>query len=159
MIKLDDKSEYKQKTMIELISDDDIVSLINQPKYADDPSELIWKYIFPYIRISETQEEAATFILLEVNTPKVSTVNRFFKDMLLTVGILTHAEWMKTPYGGTRNDLISGIIIDKFNGNRDVAGNELDLVSDVASVLIGGKYHYRELRFVTQGMTRNPCND
>lgn len=157
MIKIDDKSEYKQKTMIELISDEDIVKLINQPKYTDDPSELIWKYIFPYIRISETQEETATFILLEVNVPKVSTVNYFFKDMLLTVGILTHAEWMKTEYGGTRNDLLSGIIIDKFNGNRDVVGNELELVSDVATVLIGGKYHYRELRFNSQARARNKC--
>lgn len=157
MIRLDDKSEYKQKTMIELISDDDIVSLINQPKYADDPSELIWKYIFPYIRISETQEETACFLLLEVYIPRVSTANYFFKDMLLTVGVLTHADWMKTEYGGTRNDLMSGIIIKKFNGNSDVVGNKLDLVSDVPSVLVGGRYHYRELRFNSIAIARTKC--
>lgn len=155
---IDDISTYKQKTMERLIEDPDVLVLIKEPEIvADDPSELIYENIFPYKRIQDTQEETKCFILVTVDVPKVSTRNYFFKDMLLMFTIISHKNIMKTSFGGTRNDLMSGAINRIFNGNKDYSGRRLELVSNIEGTLTGGDYMFREMRFNTQDSNTPSC--
>lgn len=144
----DDVSKYKKETMELLIANDDVLTLIDEKKIVDeDPSELIYQNIFPYKRIPSTQEEVKAFILVAVDVPKVSLVNYFFKQMMLTITVVCHAGKMKTSYGGTRVDLLTAAIRNILNGNKEYNGKRLEYVSDLEGVLTGGNYFYREMRF------------
>lgn len=125
----------------------DIVNAIDS-NFIGVEEELIYKNIFPYLRIPQTQTETCAYITMSVDMPKVSTKNYFFKDMLITINIIVHEDIMKMPvyYSATRADYIASLINKIFNGNKNYGNVPLEYVSDVESVLLN-KYFVRTLRF------------
>lgn len=157
MIK-DEISKYKKKTIEMLISNDDFITLIDEPEITDnDPSELVYNNIFMFKRIPSTQEEVKAFVLISVDIPRVSTANYFFMEVLLTVAVVCHSGKMKTDYGGTRADLLAASVNNILNGTKAFNGKRLELVSDIEGVLTGGAYFYRELRFAAGEINNVQC--
>lgn len=146
--------DYKNQIIRDILSNTidpslsrDIVYAIDE-NYIDAEEELIYRNIYPYLRIPDTQTEARSYITMSVDMPKVSTKNYFFKDMVITINVIVHEEKMKMParYSATRADYIAYLINKIFNGNKNYGNVPLEYVSDVESIILN-KFFVRTLRF------------
>lgn len=145
--------DYKNKVMKDILHNDDptlsyeIVNAIN-PDYLGEEDDLIYKHIFPYLRIPQTQDEEKCYITMSVDMPRVSTKNYFFKDMVITINVIVQQDIMRMPprYSATRADYIASIINQIFNGNKNYGTVALEYVSDVEEILLRD-YFVRTMRF------------
>lgn len=155
--------DYKNKVIKDILHNEDetlsanIVMAIDED-YVDSQDDLIYRNIFPYLRIPETQTETRCYITMSVDMPKVSTKNYFFKDMVITINVIVHEDLMKMPaqYSATRADYIASIINKIFNNNKNYGTVALEYVSDVESVLLS-KFFVRTLRFRCNELNATRC--
>ncbi len=137
--------EYKRKVISAMMSDEAIVEALD----ADvDASELIYDRIFPYGVVPDTQLEANCYITVEITMPQVSTVNYFFKDVLLVINVVCHNDIMKTEYGIPRHDYIAAKICELLNFSTDLGYGELQLVSNTEGAF-SERHSGRTMRFKT----------
>ena len=144
--------EYKRKVIQKFLDCDAIVEAINAEEL--DASELVYHNIFPFGVILETQTDAKTIITVEVTMPQVSTVNYFFKDVLLVVNVICHQDLMRTDYGVPRHDYISKLICEILNGSTDFGYGEVSLVSNTENAF-SERHAGRTMRFQTKEQTKN----
>lgn len=147
----------KQRIMSSLVNDDDIVALIDSG-FIGHGDELLYKNIFPYKRVPDTEEEVKTYICCKVNTRAGYAKNKLFKEMEITLYIITHQNLMKCEYNGTRIDYIGSLVLDMFNGSEKLGIGEVEVVSDNegdADFL----HRYREIVLRTKGYSRDWCAD
>lgn len=118
------------------------------PDLINKRYELLYKNIFPYLRIPDTQKEASSYITMSVDMPKVSTKNYFFKDMVITINIIVNEKIMEMPksFSATRVDYLAALINQVFNQNKNYGNVPLEYVSDVESILLN-TFFMRTLRF------------
>ncbi len=118
------------------------------PSLINKRNELIYKNIFPYLRVPNTQKETSSYITMSVDMPKVSTKNYFFKDMVITLNVIVHEGIMEMPknYSATRADYIASLLNKIFNQNKNYGNVALEYVSDVESILLN-TFFVRTLRF------------
>ena len=150
-----DIPKYKQKLVSLLIHNSEIVNAIDSKEFSD-PEDLMYTHIFPYLRNPKIQDQARCMITLSIDVPKVSTKNYFFKDMLLIVNIVCHQDLMKTDYGATRIDYISGLIDEELNGRKDFGNNALELVSNIEGALTND-FCFRSMRFKCSEINKPVC--
>lgn len=146
--------DYKNRVIKDILYNEedetlstDIIMAIDS-NLIDKRHELLYKNIFPYLRIIDTQKEAASYITMSVDMPKVSTKNYFFKDMVITINVIVHENIMEMPknYSATRADYIASLINQIFNHNKNYGNAALEYVSDVESILLN-TFFVRTLRF------------
>lgn len=118
------------------------------PDLINKRHELLYKNIFPYLRIPDTQKEASSYITMSVDMPKVSTKNYFFKDMMITINVIVNERIMEMPksFSATRVDYLAALINQVFNQNKNYGNVPLEYVSDVESILLN-TFFMRTLRF------------
>lgn len=118
------------------------------PDLINKRHELLYKNIFPYLRVPDTQKEASSYITMSVDMPKVSTKNYFFKDMVITINIIVNEKIMEMPksFSATRVDYLAALINQVFNQNKNYGNVPLEYVSDVESILLN-TFFMRTLRF------------
>lgn len=118
------------------------------PDLINKRYELLYKNIFPYLRIPDTQKEASSYITMSVDMPKVSTKNYFFKDMMITINVIVNERIMEMPksFSATRVDYLAALINQVFNQNKNYGNVPLEYVSDVESILLN-TFFMRTLRF------------
>lgn len=139
--------EYKQKVIEQMLEVPDIIEALNSEL---DPSELIYKNIFPHGVITPMQDEAKCYITVEVTMPQVSTVNRFFKDVLLVINVICHNDLMQAPeYGIPRHDYLSAKICELLNGSTAFGFGEMQLVSNTENAF-SERHSGRTMRFQAQ---------
>lgn len=129
------------------VTSSDLIMAID-PNFINNRDGLVYRNIFPYLRIPETQTEARSYVTFSVDMPKVSTKNYFFKDMVITINIIIHEDLMRMPpnFSATRADYIASLINKIFNLNKNYGNVSLEYVSDVENVLLN-KFFVRTLRF------------
>lgn len=118
------------------------------PDLINKRHELLYKNIFPYLRIPDTQKEASSYITMSVDMPKVSTKNYFFKDMMITINVIVNERIMEMPksFSATRVDYLAALINQIFNQSKNYGNVPLEYVSDVESILLN-TFFMRTLRF------------
>lgn len=155
--------EYKSVAINEILFTDkdglseEIITAID-PKYINEPSDLIYNRIFPYMRIPDLVSDVGSYILMSVDVPKVSTVNYFFKQVVLSFMVVVHqdAMYMSGKTNRTRCDYIAERLNSIFNGNKTFTGESLEYVSDIEGILMN-KFHTRTLRFKVEEVNRTQC--
>lgn len=155
--------DYKNQVIKDILFNDDetlstdIIMAINE-EFLDKRNELVYKHIYPYLRIPETQSEVKSYITMSVDMPKVSTKNYFFKDMVITINVIVHEEMMRMPitFSATRADYIASLVNQIFNQNKNYGNVPLEYVSDVESILLN-KYFVRTLRFRCNELNTMRC--
>lgn len=136
---------YKRAVITAILGQDDIVEALN----ADvDSSELVYSHIFPFGVIPYTQMETKCYITVEITMPQVSTVNYFFKDVLIVINVICHNDIMRTDYGIPRHDYISAKICELLNFSTDLGYGELQLVSNTEGAF-SERHSGRTMRFKT----------
>ena len=156
-------TSYKNRVIRDILHNADdslsteIVMAIN-PDYVGCEDELIYRNIFPYLKIPDVQTMKESYITMAVNMPKVSTKNYFFKDMLITINVLVHEDCMKMDdgYSSTRADYMGERINRIFNQNRNYGTVALEVVSDEESIVLN-KYFMRSMRFRCNEMNTVRC--
>lgn len=145
--------EYKRKVIERMLCETDIIEGLNIEKQLD-PSEIIYKYIFPFGVITPTQSEAHCYITVEVTMPQVSTVNYFFKDVLLVVNVICHNDLMRTTYNIPRHDYLSAKICELLNGSAFLGYGEMQLVSNTEGAF-SERHSGRTMRFQVKEQSKN----
>ncbi len=159
--------EYKLTAMNAVVNNDTIVQALNAKSPAGEPlepGELFYTHIFPYAYIPETIETVGCYVTFEISMPSVSTVNYFFKDVMLTITIICHQGMMQMKEdeplgstGATRTDFIAVELDKLFNKTSGIVGKqELEMVSNIEGA-IDPVHRCRILRFKTSAPSVSPC--
>lgn len=165
MRKGDEITAYKNKVIDDILNTDrdglseDIINAID-PEFLDDRYSLVYKNIFPYLMIPNTQTETKSYITMSVDMPRVSTKNYFFKDMLITLNVIVHESLINMEdESATRADYISSKLNKIFNNNTGYGNQPLEYVSDVESVITVGntRFYTRSMRFSCNELNATRC--
>lgn len=159
--------EYKLTAMNAVVNNENIVKAIHAKDPSGEllePGDLYYSHIFPFAYIPETLDTAGCYITFEISMPSVSTVNYFFKDVLLTITIICHQAMMQMKEdeplgstGATRTDFIAVEIDKLFNKTTGIVGRqELELVSNIEGA-IDPVHRCRIMRFKTSAPGVTPC--
>ena len=143
-----DDDIIRKKRLIEriLYSDEDIVEILNNPDIDPRcPEDLVYKNIYPCIRIPGTQDTSKNFITFTVDDMERMPSNPVMKSQIVQFVIFVHKDHIETKYGMARHDLLSFIIRDIFNLSNKL-GPQMELVSNREHVT-DTDYHTRTLRF------------
>lgn len=136
----------KNKIIGMIINNENIVSLLN-PKNISSPSDLVYTYVFPYLKLPKTEDEIKNYITMKFKTNSYLESNTIYKDYTLTLCAVVHEDEMKTNYGGTRIDMISAELQNIFAWNRCL-GFRLIPASENEDIL-DNKYYIRQITFET----------
>lgn len=104
-----DDDIIRKKRIIEkaLYSDEDIVEVIDDPDIDPScPEELVYKSIFPFIRIPGTQDKSKTFITFSVSDMGRTPNNEVMKSQYVQFVVFVHKDLVTTRYGMERHDLL-----------------------------------------------------
>ena len=155
-----DVSEYKKSIIKEILDNEEIILALESPfkEYIpESPDTLVYLNIFPYLKIPDTQTNAATYILLATDVARISRHNATFSDMHLTFWVLAHKDHMKMKkHIATRTDYIGNKLKEHFVGHRSYGFNKLELLFD-KELLLNERYIYREMVFETNDL-REPAD-
>lgn len=145
----EDDIRYKEIIKQKLLEDDTLIWLLNNKQLEDaeaENDEYFGVNIKPMFIIPDTQCDVQNFICYETSFDDAARYNPAIKYQEIVFYILCHEKnGIVEEIGAARQDLIAGILIDKFNG-CNYFGNQLKLVSDKPSVT-DSKYTTRTLVF------------
>lgn len=146
--------------MLDILSNKEIIKLVDSSEEGvdeNDPQTLIYKNIFPYLRIPSTQTKAMTNILIAVDKVGNLKRNPTFCSVRVTIWVLAHQEHMQVKNkNGNRIDLISDEIEKLFYGSSKYGFSKLKNFPSVEK-LLGDKFIYREIIFATDERSSPYC--
>ena len=150
-----DISKYKMEILSDIYKNSKIVEAIDSQQTGVTPTEpdtLMYKNLFPYMRVPDTQNIADTYILLSVDIGRISRNNRAYAQYQTTLWVIAGLDRMQMPaqYEATRIDYIAEELRQMFHGQTKFGFSKFELMSN-REVLLDVKYLYRELVFL--------CND
>lgn len=124
---LDEFFDYKNKLMEDLLTNKDIVALINEDVSFKKAASLRYTQVFPFEYVPETVEEGKTFVCFDVDIQR--SVDKTYLLPIIYIWIFTHKSKLRLPEGGVRTDKLCSKIAGVINGSRDYSLGELDLYS------------------------------
>lgn len=140
---------YKEIIKQALLEDDILIYLLNNKELEDadaENDEYFGDNIKPQYLIPDTQTRVANYLCFEVSFDEVSRNNPANKVQQIIFYVLCHEkDLIVKEIGCARHDLISSVLIDKFQGSN-LFGNQLKLASDKPSTT-DTKYATRTLIF------------
>jgi hypothetical protein len=117
--------EIRNKILNALTENEDITKCLNYnvPDFLNkpmdfEPKELVYKKIFPYMRVPNVSESENTFITMLFKNFKL-TDNGHYKIGSIWIHVITHKNLMRTDYGLLRSDFLLNKIDTLLNGSRD----------------------------------------
>ena len=154
-----DDDIVRKKRLIEkiLYSDEDIVEILNNSQIdPSSPEDLVYKNIFPFLRIPGTQDVSKNFITFTVDDTERVPSNQVMKTQIIQFVVFVHKDHVQTNYGMARHDLLGYLIRDIFHLSNKL-GAQMELMSNREGVT-DADYHTRTLRFelITDNSTK-PC--
>ena len=124
---LDEFFAYKNQLAEDLLTEENIVRLLDDDATATDGERLMYTQVFPYEFVPETVEHGRTFICCDVDITRVE--NKTFLSPVLYVWIFTHKSLLRLPEGGVRIDRLAHEIAKKIDGSRNYGLGVLNLYS------------------------------
>ena len=126
-MQLEEFFNYKNKLMEEIITDEEIVKLINENVPFEEAASLCYTQVFPFEYIPETEQEGRTFVCFDVDVQK--QLGRPLYEPSIYVWVFAHKSALRLPEGGVRVDKLCSKICDKLNGSLYYGQGRLDLES------------------------------
>lgn len=152
-------SEFKER-VVNAIMHDDTLFYAFDAKDCENGGDLLNTHIFKYNKNPETITETVTFMTIMVHT-KSRDRNGAFITPTLEIWIYSHNDHMKMDYKITkdnRNDYISMLLDEKFNGSTEYGGvGKLQLVSNTEGTF-SQKFLYRRMIFETVDISDSICD-
>lgn len=154
---------YKRKLMSSIVNSPELISLIDS-SYVDADGDcvnvddgLVYKQIFPYYYIPETQTETLSYVIFKVNG--LGKIDKMYSKAEVYICVISHQKIMRVENGkGTRIDMMGEIVEKLFNGRDDFGFGEMELKSDIETN-INSTHRCRELRFIIEDFNPSACPD
>lgn len=151
-------SEFKER-VVDAIMQDDTLFYAFDAKDCENGGDLIDTHIFKYNKNPNTITETITFLTVMVHTKARDSQGTFITPTL-EIWIYSHNDHMKMDAKITkdnRNDYISMLLDDMFNGSTKYGGiGKLRLTSNVEGTY-NEKFLYRRLLFETTDLNDSVC--
>ena len=142
-------TEYKRKIMKAMIDNERIVKLVDYANEAEDAADLLYKSIFPYNRIPDTEQEERVYICVMVDVPTAYTKNDIARNVTIRFRAYAHERLMKVSgESGDRIDLLAAAIDEQFNEKIDFGFGPL-AISSCTEHVYDSRHFYREIVFKT----------
>ena len=140
---LKDIGVYKNRLLTTIMNSEDVCETILGKGYnkTNVDEQLIYKYIFPYLYVDETQTEVKSYICIEVSVPR--THDFTYKDMKVDIWCYCHKDIMKyskNGFLGTRSDILSDMVDRLLNSSNNYGIGRLKLQSCIPINI--SKTHY-----------------
>ena len=119
--------DYKNKLMEDLLTNPEIVKLLDNSVELKNAKQLAYTHVFPYEYIPDTVEEAKTFICFDVDVQE--SINKTFLLPTLYIWVFSHKSKLRLLEGGVQTDKLASEIAKALNGSRFYGLGELDLYS------------------------------
>lgn len=119
--------DYKNQLMKDLLTNSEIVKLLDGAVYMDDAKGLAYTNVFPFEYIPDTVEKAKTFICFDVDVQE--SINKTYLLPTLYIWVFSHKSKLRLPDGGVLTDKLASEIAKAINGSRFYGLGELDLYS------------------------------
>lgn len=151
-------SEYKNKIINELINNNTFLQVLNVTE-SEIENGLVYRRIYPYLYINNTQTVSETYICIEVNINSTSR-NNVYSYPQITIDIVSHQDDMKLNLAGisaTKIDYLGELIDEIFNGKSGYGIGNLELKLNKAGSL-NDTYRYRELIFKSVDINDSVCD-
>lgn len=128
-MQLEEFYDYKNQLMGDLLTNKNIVSLLDSDINPEDAERLVFTQVFPCEYIPETVEHGKTFICFDVDVQEANSSKTFLYPVLY-VWVFTHKSKLRLKNGeGVRTDKLCVEICKAINGSRDYGLGELMLYS------------------------------
>ena len=124
-MQLEDFFDYKNKLMESLLTNKNIVALIDDSISLDKAPSLAYNYVFPCEYVPDTVGHGDTYICFDVDIQSVP--NKTFLSPILYIWVFTHKSKLRLPEGGVRTDKLCSEICKEVNGSREFGLGELNL--------------------------------
>ena len=151
-------SEFKERIVKAICNDEDIFYALDT-KDCENGGDLINTHVFKYNKNPQTITETISFITVMVHTQRKDR-NGTFVVPTLEIWIYSHYQHMvmdKRITKDNRNDYISMLLDEKFNGSTEYGGiGKLQLVSNVEGNF-SEKFLYRRMLFDTVDLNDSLC--
>lgn len=155
--------DYKNQLMQDLLTDEEITTLIDPNNTVTDPSDLAYSQVFPYEYLPDTVDHGKTFVCFDVDIQEASA-NRTFLSPTLYIWVFTHKSRMRLPEGGVRIDKLCTKICENINGSLNYGLGELKLyavkrfapMTDFNGKLI--TFHAKDFNKIYDPQKRIPAN-
>lgn len=119
--------DYKNKLMEDLLTNPEIVKLLDNSVELKNAKQLAYTHVFPYEYIPDTVEEAKTFICFDVDVQE--SINKTFLLPTLYIWVFSHKSKLRLLEGGVQTDKLVSEIAKSINGSHFYGLGELDLYS------------------------------
>ena len=119
--------DYKNKLMEDLLTNPEIVKLLDNSVELKNAKQLAYTHVFPYEYIPDTVEEAKTFICFDVDVQE--SINKTFLLPTLYIWVFSHKSKLHLREGGVQTDKLVSEIAKSINGSHFYGLGELDLYS------------------------------
>ena len=150
-----DINAYKKEILMDIIGSPEIVGGIESRALGvvpGEPDSLIYKNVFPFLRIPDAQCIADAYVLFAVDVLDINRHNRMFLDLKLTFWAMAHQDVMKMDgVAATRIDFLGEELRKLFDGSSKYGYGVLELAAS-REVILNDKFQYRELIFRTVDM-------
>lgn len=129
---LKDIGKYKNRLFSVILQSEDIAELMLGNNYDKENIDdlLMYKHVFPYLYVDNTQTEQQSYICLEVEVPR--TMDFTYKDMKIIIWCYCHKgimQYSKKGYLGTRSDILSDMVDRLLNSSNNFGLGRLKLQS------------------------------
>lgn len=153
---------YKRKLMSSIVNSPELISLVNK-KYVKDgecigvDEGLIYKQLFPFYYIPDTQSKALAYVIMKVNG--LGITNKIYNKAEVCICVIAHQDIMQVENSGdTRIDLMAEVIEELFNGRDDFGFGEMELKNNTEDS-INTTHRCRILRFLVEDFNADACKD
>lgn len=126
-MQLQDLFDYKNQLMQDLLTNENIVRLIDSDIDMKDAYKLAYNKVFPYEYVPDTTNNGDTFVCFDVDV--LDIMNKTFLNPTLYVWVFTHRTNMRLPQGGLRVDKFCAELCEAINGSRMYGLGELEFKS------------------------------
>lgn len=125
-MQLEEFFDYKNKLMEDLLTNEEIVRLIDENIKLEDAHTLSYHRVFPCEYVPETIEHGDTYICFDVDIQAV--LDKTFLSPTLYIWVFTHRSKLRLPNGGgVRTDKLCSEINKTINGSMKYGIGELNL--------------------------------
>lgn len=140
-------TKLKRKIIKMIYETPDIIEMLDNADVDPEcPDTAEWTCIFPFIKLSQVQQEVNTYIGVAIDSLGPLDNDRF-KKLKVNVTIFCPLQLMQVRgQKGTRTDIIAGDVSRVLNWNR-TNGFQLTLVEETEGVLSAQEYYFRSLIF------------
>ena len=129
--KIDDDIIRKKRIIAKMLySDPDIIEVLgNKDIDPTCPEEIMYKNIYPFIRVPGIQDVSGSYITYMLDDIDPGRINSNMKSQHLKIVIFVHQDLVETEYGAERHDVLSFLIKDIFHLSNAL-GLKLKLISN-----------------------------